>query len=109
MGTIHKVEFKHNLSVGAINVNSFNVSTLGARNSKTYLKVEAITQHKYDVIFICDCRLKNKGGEVSKLMGLNRNESYKFYYNSVNESRGVAIAIKRKIFHVVSETYASQD
>ena len=43
------------------------------------------------------------------MMGLNRNCSYKMYYNSDRESRGVAIAIKRKIYHEVLDTYRSED
>jgi hypothetical protein len=35
-----------NISISAINCNSLNVSTLGTRNSKTYLKIEAITGKK---------------------------------------------------------------
>jgi len=38
---------KLKLEVGAINVNSFNVSTLGNRNSKTELKIEGITSRKH--------------------------------------------------------------
>ena len=43
------------------------------------------------------------------MMGLNRNCSYKIYYNSDRESRGVAIAIKRKIYHEILDTYRSDD
>jgi len=32
------------LEVGCINVNSFNVSTIGCRNSKTALKVEGVVE-----------------------------------------------------------------
>jgi exonuclease III len=48
-----------------------------------------------------DVRLKDKGGEVQKLMGLTRNGSYKVYFNSSKESRGVGIAIKRNIKHEI--------
>ena len=89
------------ISFGVINVNSFNVSTLGARNSKVYLKIEGITKGKKDVIFITDCRLGTKQNEIERLMGLNKNTSYKLYHNSSKDSRGVAIAIKRSIAHEV--------
>ncbi len=95
------------LNFGSLNVNSFNVSTIGTRNSKSFLKVEGCTKLKQDVLFLCDCRLKNKVNEISKLMGLNRNASYKFYANSDRESRGVAIAIKRNIVHTVDDIYKS--
>jgi len=90
-------------------VNSFNVSTLGTRNSKSYLKIEGITFPKHDIIFLCDCRLKEKTNEIKKLFGLNRNSSYKLYTNSDRESRGVAIAIKRNIGHEILDTYSSVD
>jgi exonuclease III len=83
-----------NLSVSAINCNSLNVSTLGTRNSKTYLKIEAVTSKRADVILMSDIRIKDKGENIKKLMGLTRNGSYKMYFNSNKESRGVAIAVK---------------
>ncbi len=60
------------LSVSAINCNSMNVSTLGKRNAKTYLKIEGIKGKKPDVILISDIRAKDKGDELVKLMGLTR-------------------------------------
>jgi exonuclease III len=98
-----------NLTFGVLNVNSFNVSTLGSRNSKSYCKIEGLTQGKHDVIFVCNCRLKDKSNEISRMMGLNRNASYKFYFNSSKESRGVAIAIKRNIVHEIIDQFATMD
>jgi hypothetical protein len=60
-----------NISISAINCNSLNVSTLGTRNSKTYLKIEAITGKKTDVIMMTDVRLKNKGGGLTEINGAN--------------------------------------
>ena len=100
---------KLNLDVGSINVNSMNVSTIGGKNSKTYLKVEGVTSFKHDVIFLCDLRLKDKGNEIKRMFGLNRNACYKFYANSEHESRGVGIAIKSRIPHEVVETFKSAD
>ncbi len=77
-----------NLRLTTVNVNSFNVSTLGCNNAKTYLKIEGITKKQSDLIFICDVRAKNKGKDIDKLMGLSRNGSYKVYLNSTKESRG---------------------
>ncbi len=93
------------LSVSAINCNSMNVSTIGKRNAKTYLKVEGITGKKTDVILISDIRAKDKGEELVKLMGLTRNGSYKLYLNSSKESRGVGIAFKRNIQHEIKDRY----
>ena len=98
-----------NLDIGCINVNSFNVSTMGQKNSKSYYKVDGITKSKHDILFICDCRLGSKEPEINRMMGLNRNASYKFYANSRKDSRGVAIAIKRSIVHEILETFSAQD
>jgi len=56
-----------------------------------------------------DCRLKNKEVDVSRMLGLNRNCSYKLYCNSNKESRGVCVAIRRNINHEVLESYKSLD
>ncbi len=100
---------KLDLSVGSINVNSFNLSTVTSRNSKTFLKIEGATRKKQDVLFFSDCRIADKEKEFTKLMGLNMNCSYKVYINSNKDSRGVCIAIKRKIFHEVIEIFKSED
>jgi len=98
-----------NLRVGAINVNTFNVSTLGQRASKTHIKVEGITAKQHDIIFICDCRMSNRGTDIERMMGLNRNRSYKLYKNSSKDSRGVAIAIRRNIAHTVIARYEDEE
>jgi exonuclease III len=95
---------KLNLTITAINVNSMNVSTMNSRNSKTLLKIEAITGKKSDIILLSDVRAKDKGDELKRLFGLTRNGSYKLYLNSTKESRGVGIAIKRNIFHEIIST-----
>jgi exonuclease III len=86
-----------NLRISAINVNSFNVSTLGTKNSKTLLKIEGITAKRPDVIFLTDVRAKDKSSELSKLFRLTQNGCYNLFLNSSKESRGVGIAIKRNI------------
>jgi len=86
-----------------------NVSTIGTRNSKSFIKVEGVTSFKHDILFLCDVRLKDKELEIKRLFGLNKNDSYKLYTNSSNESRGVAIAIKRKIAHEILEIFRSID
>jgi exonuclease III len=91
------------LTLSSINVNSFNVSTLGNKNAKTYVKIEGITSKQADIIFISDVRAKQKGKDIEKLMGLNRNGCYKLYLNSTKESRGVGIAIKRCIAQEVKK------
>jgi len=49
-----------NLRVSAINVNTMNVSTVGTRNAKIYLKIEGITGKRPDVTFMSDVRAANK-------------------------------------------------
>jgi ribosomal protein S17 len=94
-----------NLRVCAINVNMFNVSTLGQRASKTHVKTEGITHKQHDIIFISDCRMGNRGMDIDRMMGLNRNRSYKLYKNSTKDSRGVAIAIRRNLAHSIIARY----
>jgi exonuclease III len=94
-----------NLTFSTINCNSMNVSTLGNRNSKTYLKIEGVTGKRADIILITDIRAKNKGEEQKRMFGLTRNGSYKLYLNSSKESRGVGVAIKRNIYHDIRRTY----
>jgi exonuclease III len=95
------VNIRLKIDILSINVNSFNISTFDSRSSKCLLKIEGVTSKKADVIFISDVRAKDKGEELKKLFSLTRNGSYKLYLNSSKESRGVAIAIKRGIFHEV--------
>ena len=68
------------------------MSTLGSSNSKTLVKIEGVTRDKIDILFLCDCRIKDKYHEISRMLGLNKNASYKLYANSDRDSRGVAIA-----------------
>ena len=96
---------KLNLTISSLNVNSLNVSTLGGKVSKTFVKIEGATGKKADILFLCDCRMGRKGKEIEKMFNLSRNGKYKLYYNSDKESRGVAIAIKASIFHVVNNIY----
>jgi exonuclease III len=97
-----------NLSISAINMNSLNVSTLGKSNAKTYLKIEGVTGKKYDLILLSDVRTKDKGDEIKRLFGMTANGSYKVYLNSSKESRGVGIAIKRNIQHVIHNSYVGR-
>jgi exonuclease III len=90
-----------NLVISTLNVNSLNVSTLGARNAKTLLKIEGITSKRADVILLSDIRLKDSVEEVKKLFNLTMNGSYKLYVNSTRDSRGVGVAIRRNIGHEI--------
>ena len=96
---------KLNLTISTLNVNSLNVSTLGGKVSKTFVKIEGATGKKADILFLCDCRMGRKGKEIEKMFNLSRNGKYKLYYNSDKESRGVAIAIKSSIFHILNNIY----
>ncbi len=50
-------EFKKFSFNSLINVNTINISTLGGRNAKTYLKIEGVTGKRTDVIFMSDMRV----------------------------------------------------
>jgi hypothetical protein len=91
------------LRLSSINVNSMNVSTLGTRNAKTYLKIEGVTGKKPDVIFLCDVRANNRGDELERLFRMTRNGNYCLYLNSTRNSRGVGIAVRRAIAHDVKK------
>ena len=97
------------LSITAINVNSFNLSTHGGANNKTYIKVEGITSKNSDMILISDCRLGKRDKEIERLFGLSRNGKYKLYHNSKRESRGVAITIKASIYHEIIQQWADEE
>jgi exonuclease III len=93
-----------NINILSVNVNSLNVSTIDRKNSKTLLKIEGITGKKPEVILLTDVRAGNKAAEIGKLFSLTRHGSYKVYMNLTKDSRGVAIAVKRNIFHEVLDT-----
>ena len=96
---------KINLTFSSLNVNSLNVSTLGGKVSKRFVKIEGITGKKVDILFLCDCRMGRKGPEVEKMFNLSRSGKYKIYYNSSKDSRGAAIAIKANIFHEINNIF----
>ena len=86
------------LTISAINMNSFNVSTLGGDSIKTFKKIEGITAKKSNIILIMDTRMGLKVKEVEKMMQITKNGNFKLYTNSTRESRGVAIAIQKYTF-----------
>jgi exonuclease III len=90
-----------NINILTINVNSFNVSTMDRKNSKTMLKIEGVTGKKPEIILLTDVHAGNRTADLSKMFSLTRHGSYKIYMNSTKDRRGVAIAMKRNIFHEV--------
>ena len=90
-----------NLRITAINVNSFNMSTVHNSNAKCHLKIEGITGKKSDIILMSDCRLKNNKKKLEDLLALTRNGSYKLYTNSTKEFRGVSIAVRSTVPHEI--------
>ena len=62
-----------NLTISAVNINSFNTSTLGGESNKTFLKIEGITGKKSDIILIVDTRMGKKVKEIEKMMQLSKN------------------------------------
>jgi len=79
------------------------------KNSKIYTKIEGVTSNKRDIILLSDCRLGSKGMDVERLFRLSRNGSYKLYWNSKRDSRGVAIAIRSDVFHTVNDIIRDDD
>ena len=97
------------LNISCINVNSFNVSTIRGKNSKTFLKIEGITGKKADIILISDCRAGKYGQELERMFNMSINGRYKLYINSTKERRGVAIAVKGEIFHEILATHKDEE
>jgi exonuclease III len=96
------IDFRNfNLRVSAINVNTMNVSTIGTRNAKIYLKIEGITGKRPDIIFMSDVRAANKVKDIEELFRVTKNGNYVTYFNSSKSARG--IAIRRKISHKVNQ------
>ena len=60
-----------NLNISTLNVNSFNVSTMGGKVSKTFVKIEGVTGKKADILFMCDCRMGRKAKEVEQMFKLS--------------------------------------
>jgi exonuclease III len=88
------------ISFSSINCNSLNASCCNKDLHK--LKIYGITKLKTDVIFLSDIRLSNRAG-VTDAAVITRNFlvnpycSYKFYYNSTSNKRGVGILIKNSL------------
>ena len=97
------------LKITANNINSFNMSTYGGTNNKTFVKIEGITSKKSDIILISDCRIGKRGKEVERIFGLALNGKYKLYQNSDKDSRGVAIAIKGSVYHEILQKWVDID
>ena len=79
-----------NLSVTAQNCNSMNVSAL-AKNTRT--KVASIISLNSDIILLSDTRLGNKEKFISDMFRLK----YRFFSNSTQAKRGVAIIIRNDL------------
>ena len=60
-----------NLQITAINVNSFNMSTVHKSNAKGHLNVEGITSKSSDIILMSDCRLKNNKKKTRRAINFN--------------------------------------
>ena len=93
--TNHNVKFP-NLSFAAQNVLSLNVST---KNSKTDLKILAVTKNNVDVVILSDTRL-NTDKQNASIHDLTKKflfRGYNFIHNSKSSSRGVAILIKKTL------------
>jgi len=78
------------------NVLSLNVST---KNSKTDLKVLAVTKNNFDVVILSDTRL-NTDKQSASIHDLTKKflfRGYNLIHNSKSASRGVAILLKKSL------------
>ncbi len=85
------------ITIASQNVLSLNVSS---KNSKTDLKILALTKGDSDIIILCDTRLNSRkqSAATHDLMKKFRLKGYSFIHNSKTSSRGVALLIKNQ-FH----------
>jgi exonuclease III len=88
------------ISISAVNCNSFNMGTVTkhARLRKFY----GIVSLKTDIILLSDIRMCNKNGLtdskfINETFAINPYCSYRFIHQSVKNSRGVGILIKKSL------------
>jgi exonuclease III len=84
------------LTFSALNCNSLNVSTISSMHQR--LKIYGICKLKTDIILLSDIRLqsnKNFHKEIETQFLINPICSYEFFHNSLSNSRGVGILIKK--------------
>ncbi len=84
------------ITIAAQNVLSLNISS---KNSKTDLKILALTKGDNDIIILCDTRLNSRkqSAATHDLMKKFRLKGYSFIHNSKTSSRGVALLIKKSV------------
>ena len=85
-----------NLSFSAQNCNSLNISTNCPKQST---KIKSIIDLDSDIILLSDLRLNNKDTtrDIEKIFLSSGNRQYKFYHNSLRNSRGVGILISSNL------------
>ena len=93
-------------SIAAINCNSLNISTISSCHFK--LKLYGIVKLRTDFILLSDTRLNceirsQDVRTVNKTFLVNPYKSYNFFHNSLSNSRGVGILIKKSLNVSVSE------
>jgi exonuclease III len=84
------------ITIASQNVLSLNVSS---KNSKTDLKILALTKGDSDIIILCDTRLNSRkqSAATHDLIKKFRLKGYSFIHNSKTSSRGVALLIKKSV------------
>ena len=84
------------LSISAQNCNSLNISTNCPKQST---KIKSIIDFDSDIVFLSDLRLNNKDTtrDIEKIFLSSGPRQYKFYHNSLRNSRGVGILISTKL------------
>jgi len=96
------------LTFAAQNCNSLNMST---NCPKQFKKINAITTLNCSVIFLSDIRLNNSEciPDIERIFLSGSNNSYKLYFNSTGNSRGVGILISTKLDYVINSTFKDEE
>jgi exonuclease III len=105
-------KFVPEISISAVNCNSLNMGTV-TRHTRVR-KFYGIVSLKTDVIFLSDIRMCNKYGItdmhfIKNTFSVNPYCSYNFYHQSLKNSRGVGILIKKSITHAILDTWGDVD
>jgi exonuclease III len=100
------------VSISAVNCNSLNMGTV-TRHTRVR-KFYGIVSLKTDIIFLSDIRMCNKNGTtdmhfIKNTFSVNPYCSYNFYHQSLKNSRGVGILIKKSLTHDILDTWGDAE
>ena len=98
-----------NLKIISQNMNSLNISDLGANRGadKLHTKLVAILKGRADIYMLQDIRLGDNVTEFKNQLILTAFGSYTVYLNSKGTSRGVGVLIRNSLNHKVYRVHNS--